>query len=208
MAKTTVQFEEIQNIAKKYAGKYKRSDLYEDLVQEGTLAGLEWVKSHPESKYSSLALVIKDAIYAYVNIKTLPVSMSSSSKMRGLVRNAKRGVKPPKKSNYKEDTIMCISNTVNTAQGTQVDDIDGYTDSFVEGAEVAFERDDTLNKVLRIVDTLPEPLRLTMQLVYVEGMSLVDVARVTGVSKQAVKQRVDKALVTIREQLQLDKPLF
>lgn len=89
------------------------------------------------------------------------------------------------------------------ADPDSLDELDRNYDRFIKPGDIYSER---AERLAACVDRLPESLRSVIDLAYVRGMMLTEIAQSLGVNEEAVKKRVQRARLMLAQCIQGGMP--
>jgi RNA polymerase sigma-70 factor, ECF subfamily len=70
-----------------------------------------------------------------------------------------------------------------------------------DGPEAQVLKEDLLDQIARAIDDLPENLRTPVELHYIHGYRIADIAREMGISQNAVGARITRGVIAVRERM-------
>lgn len=100
--------------------------------------------------------------------------------------------------NHAIDKLRSLKNTASSKSGEGLDDVNIPT-AADDAPDEVLQR----SELLELVNTLPQPLLILIDLVYVKGYTQAEVAEQLGIPLGTVKTRIRTALQTLRAQLEV-----
>ena len=180
MTEKEIPWEAIQKLARGAASPYWRLDIKDDLVSEATLAMTEYCLQNGDPGKLRLMRVAKDACFAYVNIKSLPVSVPNHSTTRSILRGNAKGIED---SDMDEGSIRWLT-LVLRASGAPLENFENIIEAGVDMTEPI-----TVEEIWGVAANVLEPEHFDMfYRYYHEGEDQTSIADNLNVSKQAVNQ--------------------
>lgn len=186
--------EEISKMCYRLAYKYNAPQHYEDLVSEGVLKCYELLADDPKAHPAKLYREANRSMHDYINFGTLGVAVPASD----TARQVSRGKEVGEGSNYSEGGVEALRTALKAdfnvyEEGTLASD-DNHTQDYED-------RDYYAHMLSVAVTTLSEEEWGILKLRYYLSYTLDEVAKVLDNTKQAVKQREDRALSKVRSGL-------
>ena len=74
-----------------------------------------------------------------------------------------------------------------------------------EMVETAYEEDERIELMMRVIDTLPGMQQIVLRLRHLEGMEYRDIARITGTTETAVRKALSRARKAVAERINKGK---
>lgn len=100
--------------------------------------------------------------------------------------------------NHAIDKLRSLKNTASSKSGEGLEDVNIPT-AADDAPDEVLQR----SELLELVNTLPQPLLILIDLVYVKGYTQAEVAEQLGIPLGTVKTRIRTALQTLRAQLEV-----
>ena len=70
-----------------------------------------------------------------------------------------------------------------------------------EMVETAYEEDERIERMMRVIDTLPGMQQIVLRLRHLEGMEYRDIAHITGTTETAVRKTLSRARKAVAERI-------
>ena len=86
-------------------------------------------------------------------------------------------------------------------RGDKLSLVDTLEDTKAEDPVMAFETEETKYLLARAINTLPEVEKIVVTLYYYEGLTLVEIGQVLGVTESRICQMHTKAVLQLRAKL-------
>jgi RNA polymerase sigma factor (sigma-70 family) len=188
-----IPWESIQKLAHGAASRYWKLDINDDLVSEATLAMAEYCAEHGDPGRLRLMRVAKDACFAYVNIKSLPVTVPNHSTTRAILNG---NVKAIADSDMDEDSIRWLALVLGASAAP--------LDNFVDVLETNEDLTDAIavDEIWDVASNVLEPEHFDIfYRYYHEGEGQSSIAESLGVSQAAVSQMLSKSASEIKKGL-------
>lgn len=184
--------DEITKMCDKLSYKYK-SQMREDLVQEGLLAVYEALAEDPDSPAGKLYKIADRAMWDHLNFASLPVSMPVTRASRA----AMRGGELDSTQTYSEEGEEALREAV-ASVSVEYDDAEI---SVPDHAEVYEEMEYQAYVASKVVTVLSGVDLDIIKLRYYHDMTQDEVGQALGISKQAVSKRETAALEKLKRKL-------
>lgn len=184
--------DEIMKMCDKLSYKYK-SQIREDLVQEGLLAVYEALTEDPELPAGKLYKIADRAMWDHLNFAALPVSMPITPASRGFMR----GAEGYSGQTYSEEGEEALREAV-ASVSVEYDDAEI---SVPDHAEVYEEMEYQAYVASKVVTVLSGVDLDIIKLRYYHDMTQDEVGQALGISKQAVSKRETAALEKLKRKL-------
>lgn len=182
--------EEILNLCQKLANRYRKRDMYEDLVSEGLVACYE-CKNAGKSYKKDYVGAARRAMNDYVNIKTKAMSIPSTWTSRTVSHALSSGEDLDQLEGVKEGTFSLLMAAMRNDSATVDEGM-----STTESAEVAFEKEEFEKYLLgKIKNALTQDDWEFLLIVSDEDTTQAQVADILGISPQAVSLRLKRIQV-------------
>jgi len=186
--------EEISKMCYRLAYKYNSPQHFEDLVSEGTLKCYELLSDNPEAHPAKLYREANRSMHDYLNFGTLGVAVPASD----TARQVSRGKEVGEGSNYSEGGVEALRTALKADFSAYEEGTLSSDDNHAQDYE---DRDYYAHMLSVAVTTLTKEEWDILKLRYYLSCTLDTVADMLNNTKQAVKQREDRALDKIRKEL-------
>lgn len=184
--------QEIYTMCKRIAKRYRYHD-EDELVHIGVMACLEKLHIKPDAIPVELYQAAKSAVWAEVNIGSLPVHISPNKKTISIAR----GEDTSSWDNYSSQHRELVERTL-TSTKCELEYAENVGDNNSHSSLVEKETTDCFKKALNKLD---KEYREVIQSLYYDGLTLQETGDLLGISKQAVYKKQCKALEILKEHL-------
>lgn len=183
--------EELITLAEGMASRHRHSQMFDDLVQEAVLAGLECGEGADTDTISGK---MKYAIYRYRNFSDSPTAIPTSSKAHSMRKRMMGG-------NPTEEDLMSPLYLALLGHTTDYED----QNLEAEGSHTKeYEYKDYIAKVKAVAkEVLTEDEHKVLSEVYYKGRTQAQVAKMVGCAGSTVNERKVNALYKLRKELGL-----
>lgn len=181
---------ELHKIVERLSYKYKNAQMREDLYQEGYMACLEVLGSKPNAHPAELHRAADKAMWDYMNLTNLPVSVPKSNASR----DALKGGRLDASQSYSEEGAEALLEAVGSVSVEYEDNIMQVPDCSEEYER--YERDALV--ATKLVTTLKGIPLEVIKLRYYQDLTQEEVGVQLGMSKQAVSKHETQALMQLK----------
>lgn len=184
---TKMTDDEILKLCESLAKRYRRSDIYEDLVSEGLVACYE-SKEQGKAYRKDYVGAARRAMNDFVNVKNKAVSIPATWASRTVSNSISTGEDLKELEGVDGGTLLSLMQAMRN-------DVVGYEEDMasVDGAEVDYERVEFENYLIqKIKKSLTEDEWELLQALFVQDMTQSEVGEVYGVSPQAISLKLQE----------------
>lgn len=184
---------ELHKIVERLSYKYKNAQMREDLYQEGYMACLEVLGDKPNAHPAELHRAADKAMWDYINLSDLPVSLPKNTATREARRDGKLDLSRSYSKSGEEALVEAVG-----ATSVEYDDTSMSVPDCTERYE-NMERDAIV--AANVITTLSGIELEIVKLRYYHGMTQVEVGEKLGISKQAISKHESSALSRLETRL-------